>query len=106
MLSFEGGGFQTDQLRLATSGIGTAILTVKGRASHAGASPERGVNALNELSHQILQARDLSDARQGIKLNLAIARAGVVHNSFDRAMHCTQGRNRGPGFTRNYPGCE
>lgn len=80
VLSFEGGGFQTDQLRLATSGIGTAILTVRGRASHAGSSPERGVNALYELAHQVLQARDLSDPKNGIKLNWTIARAGVVRN--------------------------
>lgn len=80
VLSFEGGGFDSDNLRLATSGIATAILSVKGRASHAGVSPERGVNALYELSHQVLQLRDLSDAKNGIKVNWTIARAGVVRN--------------------------
>ena len=59
VLSFEGGG--TDgTLRLATSGIGAAYLTVQGKASHAGAKPEDGVNALYELSHQLLQMKDLS----------------------------------------------
>ena len=54
VFSFEGGG--TDgTLRLATSGIGAAYLTVQGKASHAGAKPEDGVNALYELSHQLLQ---------------------------------------------------
>ena len=39
VFSFEGGG-ATGSLRLATSGIGAAYLTVDGKASHAGASPE------------------------------------------------------------------
>lgn len=81
VLSFEGGGGpQTDQIRLATSGIGSATITVRGRASHAGAAPERGVNALYELAHQILQARDLSNPKVGTHVNWTIARAGVVRN--------------------------
>lgn len=81
VLSFEGGGGpQTDQIRLATSGIGAATLTVRGRASHAGAAPHLGVNALYELSHQILQARDLSNPKVGSHLNWTMARAGIVRN--------------------------
>ena len=81
VLSFEGGGGpRTDQVRLATSGIGAATLTVKGQASHAGSAPERGVNALYELAHQILQARDLSEPAVGRKVNWTLAKAGVVRN--------------------------
>ncbi len=81
VLSFEGGGSpQVDQIRLATSGIGAATLTVRGRASHAGAAPHQGVNALYELSHQILQARDLSNPKEGQHLNWTMARAGIVRN--------------------------
>ena len=81
VLSFEGGGSpQVDQIRLATSGIGAATLTVRGRASHAGAAPHQGVNALYELSHQILQARDLSNPKVGQHLNWTMARAGIVRN--------------------------
>jgi glutamate carboxypeptidase len=79
VMSFEGAGMG-DQLRLATSGTASAILTVRGRASHAGSAPERGVNALYELAHQIMQARDLSRPEVGIKLNWTMARAGVVRN--------------------------
>ena len=69
VFSFEGGG--TDgTLRLATSGIGSAYLTVHGKSSHAGAAPERGINALYELSHQILQMQDLSEARAGPEAEL------------------------------------
>lgn len=81
VLSYEGGGSpQVDQIRLATSGIGAATITVRGRASHAGAAPHQGVNALYELSHQILQARDLSNPKVGQHLNWTMARAGIVRN--------------------------
>jgi glutamate carboxypeptidase len=79
-LSFEGAGFPTDQVRLATSGTAAAVLKVRGKASHAGSAPERGVNALYELAHQVLQMRDLSDRSIGVKLNWTVAHAGVVRN--------------------------
>ena len=79
VFSFEGGG--TDgSLRLATSGIGAAYLNVKGKASHAGANPEGGVNALYELSHQLLQMKDLSRPDEGLKLNWTVAKAGTNRN--------------------------
>jgi glutamate carboxypeptidase len=82
VLSFEGGGGPDgpDTLRLATSGIGAATVLVKGRASHAGAAPERGVNALYELSHQVLQARDLSDPKVGRQVHWTVSKSGVVRN--------------------------
>lgn len=79
VLSFEGGG--TDgTLRLATSGIGAAYLTVQGKASHAGAKPEDGVNALYELSHQLLQMKDLSKTDEGLKLNWTVSKSGTNRN--------------------------
>ncbi|KRR18406.1 glutamate carboxypeptidase [Bradyrhizobium lablabi] len=79
VFSFEGGG--TDgALRLATSGIGSAYLTVHGKASHAGSRPEGGVNALYELSHQLLQMKELSRPEQGLKLNWTVAKAGTNRN--------------------------
>ncbi len=81
VMSFEGGGNEKeDRVRLATSGHALALLTVRGRASHAGSAPEKGVNALDELAHQILQMRDLSDAKTGVKVNWTLARAGLVFN--------------------------
>ncbi|HEX5130486.1 MAG TPA: M20/M25/M40 family metallo-hydrolase, partial [Usitatibacter sp.] len=80
-MSFEGGGGpKTDQLRLATAGIAGVTIRVKGKASHAGSSPERGVNALYELSHQILQMRDFSDPDRGIKMNWTISKSGTNRN--------------------------
>jgi len=79
-LSYEGAGFPADRVRLATSGTAAAVLRVRGRASHAGAAPERGVNALYELAHQVLQMKDLSDHSVGLKVNWTVANAGVVRN--------------------------
>jgi glutamate carboxypeptidase len=75
-LSFEATRVNSDKVSLATSGIGGVILRVKGKASHAGSSPERGINALVELSHQILQTNDLSDPATGLKMNWTNAKAG------------------------------
>jgi len=44
------------------------LLSVQGRASHAGSAPEMGRNALYELAHQIMQMRDLSDPAIGLKI--------------------------------------
>ncbi len=80
VISFEGSSVKSDYVRLATSSIARATLTVKGRASHSGANPDFGRNALYEMSHQILQMRDLSDPKTGLKLNWTLARAGTVVN--------------------------
>ena len=79
VFSYEGGG-ENGRLLLATSGIGAAYLTVDGKASHAGGAPEKGVNALYELSHQILQLSDLSRREQGVSLNWTVAQAGTNRN--------------------------
>ena len=70
----------SDKLALTTAGIGAVLLEVQGRASHAGAAPEQGRNALYELAHQIMQMRDLSDPATGLKLNWTIANAGDNRN--------------------------
>jgi glutamate carboxypeptidase len=79
VFSFEGGG-SDGGLRLATSGIGSAYLSVEGKSSHAGARPEGGINALYELAHQILQMKDLSQNDKGLKLNWTVAQAGTNRN--------------------------
>ncbi|SFM21553.1 glutamate carboxypeptidase [Variovorax sp. OV329] len=80
VLSFEGASIKEDKLSLATAGIASVTLNVSGKASHAGSAPEAGVNALYELSHQILQMRDLSDPATGLKMNWTIAKAGTNRN--------------------------
>ncbi|SDI62619.1 M20/M25/M40 family metallo-hydrolase [Variovorax sp. OV700] len=80
VLSFEGASVKEDKLSLATAGIASVALNVTGKASHAGSAPEQGVNALYELSHQILQMRDLSDPATGLKMNWTISKSGSNRN--------------------------
>jgi glutamate carboxypeptidase len=79
IFSCEGAG-SDDRIRLTTSGNGSVLLKVQGRAAHAGAAPEDGRNALYELAHQILQTRDLSEPSLGMSLNWTIASAGGTRN--------------------------
>ena len=65
---------------LAAAGTATATLTVMGRASHAGAAPEFGRNALIELAHQISQTADIAKAIPGAQLNWTDASAGKIRN--------------------------
>jgi len=88
-LSFESSRVEADKLALATAGIASVVLRVQGKASHAGSSPERGVNALYELSHQILQMRDLSDRSSGVKMNWTVAHAGTNRNVIPESAEAT-----------------
>jgi len=69
-----------DAVTVATNGINRLKLQVKGRSSHAGSAPEEGRNALTELSHQILQLKDLGDASKGTTVNWTLAKAGEKAN--------------------------
>jgi glutamate carboxypeptidase len=80
VFSCESSRVEVDKLALATAGIASVILRVKGRASHAGSAPEMGRNALYELAHQIMQTRDLSDPSIGVKMNWTLASAGSNRN--------------------------
>jgi len=70
-----------ESVRLATSGVQLAVLTVKGRASHAGSAPEQGRNAVYELAHQVLQMRDLSNPSKAVKVNWTVVSGGSVPNA-------------------------
>ncbi len=86
VISCEPTGIKSDQIALATSGIASASLLVRGRSAHAGVNPELGRNALTELAHRLLQLGDLSEPSRGIKFNWTIAQAGTTRNVIpDRA---------------------
>jgi glutamate carboxypeptidase len=80
VLSFEPTSTASDEIATATSGIGLASLTVRGKSAHAGVNPEQGRNAIVELSHQILQTSDLSDPQRRIKFNWTLTSGGATRN--------------------------
>jgi glutamate carboxypeptidase len=71
---------KTEGVLLAAAGTATATISVKGRASHAGAAPDQGRNALVELAHQIGQTADIAKGVPGAQLNWTEASAGKVRN--------------------------
>jgi glutamate carboxypeptidase len=84
VLSFEGGGSAAasggDMVRLATSSIAIVEMKVTGKASHAGAAPALGRNALYELAHQMLKSRNLGDPAKGLQIHWTVANAGGSRN--------------------------
>jgi glutamate carboxypeptidase len=80
VISCETSGTKADYVRLATSSIARAELSVQGKAAHSGANPDFGRNALYEMAHQVLQTRDLNNIAPGVKFNWTLAQAGTVRN--------------------------
>ena len=67
-------------LKTARKGVGNFSLKVKGIAAHAGSQPERGVSAINELAHQILNLQGLADDEKGTTVNVGIVEGGSRSN--------------------------
>jgi glutamate carboxypeptidase len=80
---------KNEGLLLGASGTATGTMDVKGKASHAGAAPQLGRNALLELAHQLLQTQDVAKSIPGTQLNWTVAKAGTVRNQIPD--HATAG---------------
>lgn len=80
VLSFEPTSAGKEGLTLGTSGIAYVTAVVKGRAAHAGAAPELGVNALVEAADLVLRTQDLDDKARGLRFNWTVLKAGGVSN--------------------------
>lgn len=68
------------KLKTARKGIGRFTITVKGKAAHAGLDPEKGINAIVELSHQIQQLYAMNDFEKGITVNVGLIEGGNSAN--------------------------
>ena len=89
---------KNEAVLLGASGATRIDMEVKGRTSHAGAAPELGRNALIELSHQVLQTRDVDKGIPGVQLNWTTAQAGTVRNQIpDKALASADVRTSQPG---------
>lgn len=80
VFSCEPTSVSADTIALATSGIGSASITVRGKSAHSGVNPEQGRNAIIELSNQLVQSNDLSVPEKGIKFNWTLTTGGVTRN--------------------------
>lgn len=64
----------------ARKGTGVFVLEVTGRAAHAGVAPERGVNAILALAHQVIALQGLNGMRPGVTLNVGVIEGGDAPN--------------------------
>jgi acetylornithine deacetylase/succinyl-diaminopimelate desuccinylase-like protein len=67
-------------LKTSRKGVGEAALVVKGRPAHAGLEPEKGVNAIHELSAQIARIEKWNNLRRGVTINADIIEGGSRAN--------------------------
>lgn len=80
VLSFEPTAAIKEILTLGTSGVGYVEVKVKGKAAHAGAAPEQGVNALTEAADLILRTQDIDNKANDLRFTWTVARSGGVSN--------------------------
>jgi glutamate carboxypeptidase len=73
--SADGGALKTSR-----KGTGTFEVTIHGRAAHAGLEPEKGVNALVEAAHQVMQINTFGDLLTGTTVTPTVASAGTTDN--------------------------
>jgi glutamate carboxypeptidase len=67
-------------LKTKRRGVGHFKITTEGRAAHAGVEPEKGINAIEEISHQILELHSWNRERTGISVNVGLIRGGTRTN--------------------------
>jgi glutamate carboxypeptidase len=67
-------------LKTSRKGVERFEVVVKGRAAHAGTSPEEGASAILELAHQVEQLFALSDPAHGVTVNVGTIDGGLRAN--------------------------
>ncbi len=67
-------------LKTFRKGVGDFVVVAYGRSAHAGADPQRGVNAIEELAYQIMRVRGLADLRRGTTVTVGVIRGGTRPN--------------------------
>jgi glutamate carboxypeptidase len=74
-------------LKTWRKGVGEYKLGVTGRAAHAGAAHQAGVNAIEELARQVLVIQGLTDYAAGTTVNVGVVHGGSRSNVVpDRAL--------------------
>jgi glutamate carboxypeptidase len=67
-------------LKTSRKGGGDIVLTVKGRAAHAGNDHAKGINAIEELAHHILAIQSWTDYEAGTTLSVGTVKGGSASN--------------------------
>ena len=69
-------GRDGDKVVTSRKGVGRFVMTVKGRASHAGVRHEDGRSAILEMARQILRIEGKTDYARGITCNVGLISGG------------------------------
>ncbi len=64
----------------ARKGITDYVVTINGRAAHAGVEPEKGRSALLEAAHKIVALQALNGRWPGVTVNVGVAHGGTRTN--------------------------
>ncbi|MFD1065607.1 M20 family metallopeptidase [Oceanobacillus locisalsi] len=62
-------------------GSGRYDLDIKGRSAHSGMNPERGINAIEELAHKIIELQGLADPDNNLHINVGMVEGGTSVNT-------------------------
>ena len=68
------------RVKTGRKGVGEIELIVTGRAAHAGLNPGDGVNAIEEMAHQIARISRWNQPRRGITVNAGMIEGGTRTN--------------------------
>jgi len=67
-------------LKTARKGVGEFLLTVHGRAAHAGIEPEKGASAITELAKQLISLESVAKNIRGVTVSAGTIRGGTRSN--------------------------
>jgi len=67
-------------LKVWRKGVGSFTVQAVGRSTHAGADHERGVNAIEEMAHQVLALQAMTDYDSGTTVNVGVIGGGTRPN--------------------------
>lgn len=96
-LCFEPSTAPAGAVKTERSGWGRFDMRIMGRAAHAGGAHQRGINALEELAHQILELHAMTDYGTGVTVTVCMAQGGTRPNVIpDEAMATIDLRARSP----------
>jgi glutamate carboxypeptidase len=67
-------------LKTARKGVGRFTVKAIGRAAHAGIDPGKGVNAVEEISRQILKLQQMNDSTRNTTVTVGVVQGGTRPN--------------------------
>jgi glutamate carboxypeptidase len=77
------------ELKTARKGVARFDVITKGKASHSGAAHEDGVNAIEEMAHQIIALQKLTDYASGSTISVGKITGGTRTNVVPDECHIT-----------------